>query len=167
MSDFASGTSGGRAEQQRGLRPFKPGDVGNPKGNNQYSYKRAFELTIDALLKGELSPEEVETLPDWVRELVSVGMTRGEAIAAVTVAGALRGDSKHLAAVLKRIWPEVMKHEMTPHEDTPPAANPLEHLEPAEQAEWLRLTQRAAVRAAQAQLGSGAELPGDADVELE
>ncbi len=64
MSDLASGKHDG---SDLPGRPIQPGQVLNPKGANQYTYKRDFELTIDALLKGELSPEEVESAPEWVR----------------------------------------------------------------------------------------------------
>ena len=113
MDDSTSGMRDGREAQEANLRPFKPGDVGNPKGTNQYTYRRDFERTIDAMLKGELSPKEAEAVPDWVLDVITPGMTRGEAIAAVTVAGALRGDSRHLLGVLKRIWPETQKHEIS------------------------------------------------------
>ena len=54
--------------QNRHLRPAKPGEVRNPTGINQHTYRRDFERTIDALLKGELSPEEAESVPEWVRD---------------------------------------------------------------------------------------------------
>ena len=140
MSDFASGKNGG---SDLPGRPIQPGQVLNPEGKNQYTYKRDFELTIDRLLKGELSPEEAESVPEWVRELVRPGMTRGEALALVTVAGALRGDPKHLAVVLKRIWPETQKHEISRADATPPALTPLENLNEEDRRLMLRLTQKA------------------------
>ncbi len=66
MSDHTSGNRTGREVRDANLRPFKSGDVGNPEGKNQYSYKRECEQTIDALLKGEVSPEEAEAVPAWV-----------------------------------------------------------------------------------------------------
>ena len=145
MSDPASGNHGGSRVPGR---PIQPGQVLNPAGANQYTYKRDFELTIDRLLKGELSPEEVETVPSWVRGLVTAGMTRGEALAAVTVAGALRGDSKHLAAVLKRVWPEMHKHEVSGLQGSPETVNRFasENLTEEERETVLKLAAKALVR---------------------
>ncbi len=139
MSDPACGKH--RGSRLPG-RPIQPGQILNPKGVNQYSYKRDFEQSIDGLLKGELSAEEAQSVPEWVRDLVKRGMTRGEALALVTVAGALRGDSKHLAVVLKRVWPEMTRHEIT-QPGAPPAFNPLENLDEADRATMLRLPQKA------------------------
>jgi hypothetical protein len=38
----------GRVEN---LKPAKPGEVRNPEGRNQYSYRRDFEATIEAVLR--------------------------------------------------------------------------------------------------------------------
>jgi len=43
MTDLASGTRTGREIREANLKPFKPGDVGNPEGRNQYTYRRDFE----------------------------------------------------------------------------------------------------------------------------
>ncbi len=119
MTDSASGKHNGSGAPGR---PIQPGQVLNPKGANQYTYKRDFELTIGRLLKGELSPEEMEAVPGWVRDLITPGVTRGEAIAAVTLAGALRGDPKHLMAVLERLWPKVQ----TIHTGQDPESDPMQ-----------------------------------------
>ena len=72
-----------------------------------------------------------------------------------------------LARMAPKEWGDRVQHDIGGQAGNPVQrmANPLDHLNPAEQAEWLRLTQRAAQRAAQAQLGSGAEMPGDAETE--
>lgn len=100
------------------LVPPKPGEVRNPEGHNQYTYRRDFERAIDTLLKGE--PSERETadlkLPDHIRYVVEAGeVSRGEVIAMITVAGAMMGEEKRLAEVLARLWPKISKHEI---EDT-------------------------------------------------
>jgi hypothetical protein len=50
---------------------------------------------------------------------------------------------KHLANVLKRVWPEVVKHEVTPASNAPPAFSPLENLNDEDRATMLRLAQKA------------------------
>jgi hypothetical protein len=80
-----------------------PRSCTSAEGTNQYSYRREFERTIDVLFKGELSPEEAKAVPDWVRDLIAPGMTRREAMATVTFAGALRDDSRLLLALLERM----------------------------------------------------------------
>ena len=139
MSDPASGKRRGSSLPGR---PIQPGQVLNPRGNNQYSYKRDFERTIDALLRGEISRDEIELLPPLVRTSVQPGMTRGEALASATVAAAFALEEKHLANVLKRVWPEVVKHEVTPA-SAPPVVSPLENLNDEDRKLMLRLTQRA------------------------
>ena len=95
--------------------PIKPGQVLNPKGNNQYTYRRDFETAIDELLAGSLTPEHAELIPENLREQISSipDMTRGKAIAIIAVAGALGGDEKQLPDVLKRLWPIVEKKELS------------------------------------------------------
>ena len=73
MTDLASGTRTGREIREANLKPFKPGDVGNPEGRNQYTYRRDFERTIDALLRGELSPKEAEAVPAWIQDVIAPG----------------------------------------------------------------------------------------------
>jgi hypothetical protein len=143
MTDFGAGKRRGLEIREANLKPVQPGEIRNPEGKNQYSYKREFELTIDALLKGELSPEEAESVPEWVRDVVKPGMTRCEALARVTVAGALRGDPKFIEAVLKRVWPETVKHEVREERPQPPTITPLENLNAEDQRLMLRLTQKA------------------------
>jgi len=105
--------------------------------------QRDFERTIDALLRGEITPEERQLLPPLVRTSVMPGMTRGEALASATVAAAFALEEKHLANVLKRVWPEVVKHEVTPASNAPPAFSPLENLNDEDRATMLRLAQKA------------------------
>ena len=111
MSDSTSGKRTGREIRQANLQPIQPGEVRNPEGVNQYTYKRDFEQTVDALLKGQLSPDEAESIPDWVRGLVSPNMTRGEALGLIAVQGALRGEGRHFDELLKRLWPSTEKRE--------------------------------------------------------
>ena len=100
------------------LKPAKPGEIRNPKGINQYTYRRDFEHSIDALLKGKLTAPEIEDLklPAHIRHVVEAGeVSRGEVIAMITVAGAMMGEKERLAEVLARLWPKISKHEI---EDT-------------------------------------------------
>jgi hypothetical protein len=116
MSSSATGKANGNAAI-RG-RPIRPGEVRNPEGRNQYTYRRDFETSIGRLLNGELTDAEAEQVPEWVQALVNPGMARGEALAHITVLGALRGE-KHLLEALKRIWPVVTKAEVSGAEGQP------------------------------------------------
>ena len=97
----------------------KPGQVLNPKGNNQYTYKRNFERSIDNLLRGDVTPDYISLVPASIRELVQARLdngdklTRGEVLALITVAGAFKGDEKQLPEVLKRLWPVMEKRELS------------------------------------------------------
>jgi hypothetical protein len=125
MSTPASGKANGSAVS-RG-RPIRPGEVRNLEGRNQYTYRRDFETRIGRLLNGELTDAEAEQVPEWVQALVNPGMARGEALAHITVLGALRGE-KHLLEALKRIWPVVTKAEVSGAEGQPLVSR----LEPAD-----------------------------------
>jgi len=122
------------------LRPAKPGEIRNPEGRNQYSYRRDFELAIDGFLKGEyefrrerVGPEESGKaqclLCNHGQCDVYVGhgmfahgacvdqvnhLTRGQVIALVTVQRAMAGDEKMLPVVLDRLWPKATKVEFPP-----------------------------------------------------
>ena len=92
---------------------IRPGEVRNPHGRNQYSYRRDFERTPDKLLAGELTDDELGNVAEVARDLVEPGMSRGDAIARVLVGSALHGEQKCLLEVVKRLWPETQKHELT------------------------------------------------------
>jgi hypothetical protein len=62
MADPASRKQGGNVIG----RPIEPVEVKNPKGRNQYSYKRAVEVEIDRLLGGELASPVLRS-SRWVR----------------------------------------------------------------------------------------------------
>lgn len=121
-----------------GLKPAKPGEVRNPKGINQYTYRRNFEATIDRLLAQEFNFQR-QVVEDKEGEKVSClicglkncdtyvgeqqyahdacvqevdGMTRGEVVAYVTVRKAMQGDEKMLPVVLERLWQKVTRHEV-------------------------------------------------------
>ena len=113
------------------LKPIQPGAVRNPEGRNQYSYRRDFEATVDALLRSvykfeteNLKPGEGEMARCVVCNLMGCdtraglnlyahlhclseldGKTRGEVIGLVAVQRALSGDEKMLTELLKRMWP--------------------------------------------------------------
>ena len=90
------------------LTPIRKGEVKNPLGRNQYSYRRDFETAIQGLLTGETTPEELERVgvPKDVRDLIPEGATRGEVLAIVTVHLAMKGEARHLADTLDRLWPK-------------------------------------------------------------
>jgi hypothetical protein len=92
------------APTSRGDGRFQPGEVRNPEGKNQWTYRRNFEKAVSALLSGELTEADAVVLPSWVKGSIHDGMSRGEAIATIAVQGALRGDVKYLAELLKRVW---------------------------------------------------------------
>ena len=120
------------------LSPIQPGEVRNPKGINQYSYRQDFEKTVDALLasKVEYSREPIDL--DEGKKVACIvcglrkcdvflggfryghesciqgleGKTRGEVIGEITVRLAMCGDEKMLPDVLKRLWPAVNVHEV-------------------------------------------------------
>lgn len=121
---------------------FKPGEIANPEGRNQYTYRRDFELAIDELLKGvyEFRREVVEDKEgdaahcllcafshcdvyvghglyahrDCIDQIES--LTRGQVIALVTVQKAILGDEKMLPVVLERLWPKTTKIELPPRD---------------------------------------------------
>ena len=68
---------------------IRSGEVRNPEGKNQHSYRADVERTVTAHIKGELSDEDVEELPSWIRRTIKPGMKRGEALAVLTIEGAL------------------------------------------------------------------------------
>jgi hypothetical protein len=84
---------------------IRPGEVRNPEGRNQYTYRREIEQNALDLLDGELPPDQLEDLPQWVQKAIKAGMTRGEAIVAIMIAGALRGERPYFQEALKRVWP--------------------------------------------------------------
>ena len=119
MSSAVGSTVGvsrkGRAKLPDGFVPIAPGEVRNPKGNNQYTYKRNFERAIDSLLCGDITPEHLAFIPESVRPLIEAqgDMSRGEVMALITVIGGLSGDEKQLESVLKRLWPVMEKRELS------------------------------------------------------
>jgi len=94
----------------KNLRPAKPGDVRNPKGHNQYTYRKDFEKHID----------------DLCREMVNNKEPRAKVLARKALELAEEGDSRALTEVLARMWPKTERHEHrfpdggTVHVDTEP-----------------------------------------------
>ena len=79
------------------LSPIQPGQVLNPEGKNQYSYRKTFEEQIGRILaeeRGEDSP-----------------VTNSEAIGRKAVELAIAGDKLALKEVLERVWVAVKKIE--------------------------------------------------------
>jgi hypothetical protein len=98
---------GGRApvEGRNSVGKWQPGYAPNPEGKNQYTYRRDTELKAAELAAGTLAPEEIDDLPQWVQKIVEPGMTRGQVLAAMCFAGALRGEPLYFREALKRVWP--------------------------------------------------------------
>ena len=107
----AASISGGSGFESRG-RPIQPGQVLNPEGKNQWTYRRDFEHAVERLCSGEITEELLEYIPDQIRPLFSEEMSGGEALAKMLMVRALRGDEKCLTEALKRIWPATQKHEI-------------------------------------------------------
>ena len=98
------------------ILPFaiKPGEVRNPVGRNQYSYRRDFERAADALLRGVATEGERRRLglDDDLLALIPEDATRGEILAFVTILRAEAGDEKVYAEVMARLWPKVERREI-------------------------------------------------------
>jgi hypothetical protein len=75
-----------------GLKPFKPGDVGNPQGRNQYTYRRIAE----------------DALEQWCRE-------NGDALIKTICDEAKKNRAWAAKLMLDRILPAVTKHDVEAH----------------------------------------------------
>lgn len=89
--------------------PIRPGEVRNPQGINQYTYRRDFEMNIQRLLK-TAAPEHVRRLvPESAKhmvEMLGTDATVGEIMAVVTICeGVAWNDQRHVSELLKRLWP--------------------------------------------------------------
>lgn len=118
----------GKWDGRKNLVPIVPGEVRNPTGRNQYTYRKDWERTIDAALKAGTKHNG----------------TQLESIAETLLSEAEKGSPWAVKEVLKRVWPETIKHE---HRDVsgqpPPAVSPLENLNDEDRATMLRLAQKA------------------------
>ena len=117
------------------LRPIKAGEVRNPNGKNQYTYRRDFEATIQRLAEGKYDPRVQENgddtakcwycqLPDCEKLAASLGavhdeclelvreMTGGELLAHVGFQKALGGDEKYWSEYAARFWLKTEKREL-------------------------------------------------------
>ncbi len=109
------------------LRPVKPGEVRNPAGQNQYTYRRDFQAAIQRLADGTFVGRDQACadraaacsfcgLPECERLAAGLGaihaecleqvrsMKGGEVLAHVAWRQALSGDSRMLPEALKRFW---------------------------------------------------------------
>jgi len=85
------------------LIPAKPGEVRNPKGINQYSYKREAERIFDKLLLDAAKRDKR-------------GRCRLEIVLEMAISKAEKGDGVALDQILKRVLPVTTKHEVEPGE---------------------------------------------------
>ena len=113
--------------QYRGLTPWKPGQSGNPTGRNQYSYRRDWEAEVELRLAGKVNGTRESVL---------------ESICDRLLTDAVNGKAWAMKEVLKRVWPEVVKHELIPNA-APPTVSPLENLNDEDRNTMLRLAQKA------------------------
>ncbi len=113
----------------------RPGQVRNPTGKNQFSYRRDFEATIQRLAEGKYDPRVQENsddtakcwycqLPDCEKLAASLGavhdeclervreMTGGELLAHVGFQKAISGDEKYWSEYAARFWPVLEKREL-------------------------------------------------------
>lgn len=100
--------------------PWKPGQSGNPKGTNQFTYRQDFDDAMGRLIQGDIAPELLAFIPDDIRPLVSGPPPEWLGEDRWTVAGVLRliqvieslrsGDARDKS--LERLWPKVSHHEL-------------------------------------------------------
>ncbi len=97
---------GQHPSSRRNLRSTQPGDVRNPKGNNQHTYRIAFETQIQGILDQEKEGAD--------------GKTRRECLAEKLVTLAEDGVPWAMQLVMKRLWPERSEVELIqPAEEQP------------------------------------------------
>ena len=115
------------AKQLENLKPIRRGEVRNPSGRNQYSYRRDFQAAIQRLADGTFVGRDQACadraaacsfcgLPQCERLAAGLGaihaecleqvrsMKGGEILAHVAWRQALSGDSRMLPEALKRFW---------------------------------------------------------------
>jgi hypothetical protein len=98
-----------------------PGEVANPKGHNQYTYKQRFENSVDRLLNGDIDERYLEVIPEVARPFlqdIPDDWEVGDVLAIVTLVKALSGDEKALSEALKRIWPSNEKLQVEDNRPT-------------------------------------------------
>jgi hypothetical protein len=93
-----------RGNPENLMPPPKPGEVRNPKGHNQYTYRRVFEDAVEKLL---------------VEKHKETGKTYAQILAERALELADKGDTKTLSEVLSRVWPKVSKHELAGSDGEP------------------------------------------------
>ena len=99
MSHFASRKHNGSRPPGR---PIQPGQVLNPEGRNQWTYRREWEQEIDKALRAKSDDERRTVLQELAESLLS---------------GARAGKPWAMQLIMKRVWPERSKLEV---EDTTP-----------------------------------------------
>lgn len=106
----------------------KPGEVRNPNGVNQYSYRQKFDESIGKLLQGEITEDELKTLTqafppnfkDVIRRTFGKELpTRGELLALREIWWTMQGHEPSTGRALARIWPATLKLENAAGEEVP------------------------------------------------
>lgn len=124
--------------QLANLKPNPGGEVRNPHGHNQYSYRQDFEATVDSLLAGKPKHQYEPIDAEEGKKIACIlcglrksdvflgsqryahescvkaieGKTRGQVIGEVTVRLAMCGDERVLPEILKRLWPAVKEVDL-------------------------------------------------------
>jgi hypothetical protein len=116
------------------LRPIQRGEVRNPSGRNQFTYRREFEAAIQRLAEGKYEgrtqPIDDASARCWYCQLPECqlqaagigpvhgecltqvrGMTGAEALAHVGFRKGLAGDEKFWPELARRFWPATEKRE--------------------------------------------------------
>ena len=109
----------------------RPGEIRNPTGKNQYTYRTAWNRAMNAALLANANGVKNQTvIDDLVQKLVQQAQD---------------GQPWAFKAILARVWPEVQRHE---HSEAPtaPAFNPIDNLDDDDRATMLRLAQKAIQR---------------------
>ena len=127
MSRKRGGRDMPKPRQLASLKPIRPGEVRNPEGRNQYTYRRDFQDAIQRLADGTFVGRDQACsdravvcgfcgLPGCERAAAGLGaihteclaavrgMKGGEVLAHVAWRQALSGDQRMLPEVLKRFW---------------------------------------------------------------
>ncbi len=110
---------------------IRAGEVRNPTGRNQHTYRTAWQKAMNAALLAQANGVKNQTvIDDLVQHLVEL---------------ARQGKPWAFKAILARVWPEVQRHE---HSEAPvaPAFNPIDNLDDDDRATMLRLAQKAVQR---------------------
>jgi len=88
------------------LIPPKPGEVRNPEGRNQYTYRREFERQFQQAMTGEFPEELRQLLPSHIQKTIPKGAPASVALLWVMLSRAtLDSSDKVIIDLMKRLLP--------------------------------------------------------------